>query len=253
MKGTALVLLDLQARRRRVALLVAFAFVFFAAAVVARVAGGHEGHVEFDRLFQIGGYPLISGMLLIGWLLGRFGMIAAFVMLAGVCSSDRADGTARLLQARPGSPVTIYLARFFARALVAFVIAALLMPLFDFVMLGRWAGPMTFALIGTYVLLFGALTFLLSVWTRADAWIAVLLSMLAMVWYSLRRGDLLAGVAPGLREIITVLLPPHGAILEIEQAYAQELAMPWDAAMIVLVYAALALLLGCVGLTRREV
>ncbi len=253
MKGTALVLLDLQARRRRIALLVAFAFVFFAAAVVARVAAGQEGHVEFDRLFQIGGYPLISGMLLIGWMLGRFGMIAAFVMLAGVCSSDRADGTARLLHARPGSAVGVYLARFAARALVAFAVAALLMPLFDLVMLGRWAGPSTFVLIGTYVLLFGALTFLLSVWTRADAWIAVLLSMVAMVWYSLRRGDLLAGTAPGLREIITVLLPPHGAILEIEQAYAQELVLPWNAVSIVLIYAALALLLGCVGLTRREV
>src|SRR5690606_8214888 len=99
---------------------------------------------------------------------------------------------------------------------------------------------------------FGALTFLLSVWTRADAWIAVLLSMLAMVWYSLRRGDLLAGVAPGLREIITLLLPPHGAILEIEQAYAQGLVLAWGGAMIVLVSAALAMLLGCVGLTDRE-
>ncbi len=253
MKGAALVWLDLRARRRRIALLVAFAFVFFAAALVARIAAGDEGHVEFDRLFQIGGYPLISGMLLLGWMLGRFGMVAAFVMLAGVCSSDRDDGTARLLVTRPVSPVGIYLTRFAARSLVAFAIAALLMPAFDLVMLGRWAGPSTFILIGTYVLLFGALTFLLSVWTRADAWIAVLLSMLAMIWYSLRRGDLLAGTAPGLREIITVLLPPHGAILEIEQAYAQELAIPGTAVTLALTYAALALVVGCVALTRREV
>ncbi len=253
MKSAALVVLDLRARRRRIALLVAFAFVFFAAAIVARVAAGHEGHVEFDRLFQIGGYPLISGMLLIGWMLGRFGMVAAFVMLAGVCSSDREDGTARLLFTRPVSPVGIYLMRFLARSAVAFAIAALLLPAFDLVMLGRWAGPPTFVLIGTYVLLFGSLTFLLSVWTRADAWIAVMLTIFAMIWYSLRRGDLLAGTAPGLREVITALLPPHGAILEIEQAYAQELALPWTAVALVLTYAALALVVGCVGLVRREV
>jgi len=252
-KSSDLIALDLRAKRRHIVLLIAFACVFFAAAVMARVAAGHEGHVEFDRLFQIGGYPLISGMLLLGWMLGRFGMIAAFVMLAGVCSSDRADGTARLLGARPVSSVGIYLTRFAARSIVAFVIAALLMPVFDFVMLGRWAGPTTFVLIGAYVLLFGALTFLLSVWTRADAWIAVLLSMVAMVWYSLRRGDMLANTAPGLREIITVLLPPHGAILEIEQAYAQDLVLPWTAVALVLTYAALALVIGCVGLTRREV
>lgn len=253
MKGAGLLLLDLRARRRRIGLLVAFALVFVAAALTARVAGGHEGHVEFDRLFQIGGYPLISGMLLLGWVLGRFGMIATFVMLAGVCSSDREDGTARLLYARPVSPLRIYLARYAVRSLIAFVIAAALLPVFDLIMLGRWAGASTFVLVATYVATFGALTFLLSAWTRADAWLALLLTILAMIWYALRRGDLLAGTAPGIRELVTVLLPPHGAILELEQAYAQDLALPWAAVAMALIYAALMLLLGAASLLRREV
>ena len=248
-----MLLLALRARRRRIGLLVAFAFVFLAAAATARVAAGHEGHVEFDRLFQIGGYPLISGMLLLGWLLGRFGMIAAFVMLAGIYSADRSDGTARLLYARPVSPVRIYFTRFAALALAAFLISAALMPVFDLVMLGQWAGPMTFVLIGAYVLAFGALTFLLSVWTRGDAWVALLLTLLAMVWHSLRRGDLLAGTAPGLREIITILLPPHGAIVEIEQAFAQALPVPWAAVGFVVIYSMLLLVLAGVSILRREI
>jgi hypothetical protein len=248
-----LILLALRARRERIALLVAFSAVFLAAAVTARVVGGHEGHVEFDRLFQIGGYPLISGMLLIGWLLGRFGMLAAFVMMAGVFSSDRADGTARLLYARPMSPLRIYFTRFAVFALAAFAIAAVLMPLFDLIMLGHWAGPLTFVLIGCHILTFGSLTFLLSVWTRADVWMALLLTLIAMVWHALRRGDLLGGTAPGIREAITVFLPPHGALLEIEQAFAQSLAVPWSAVLFVSLYAALLLTAAAVSLLRREV
>lgn len=252
MRDIGMLVLALRARRRRLLLLVAFALVFLAAGLTARFSAGHDGHVEFDRLFQIGGYPLISGMLLLGWLLGRFGMIATFVMLAGIYSGDRADGTARLLYARPMSPVRLYFARFAVLSLAAFAVSAVLMPLFDFIMLGSWAGTMTFVLIAAYVLAFGSLTFLLSVWTRADAWLALLLALLAMVWHSLRRGDLLAGMAPGIREVVTFLLPPHGAILEIEQAFAQSLPVPWMAVVFVLMYAGLLLLLAGVSLMRRE-
>ena len=253
MSGMPLIVLALRARRQRIALLIAFAFVFLAAAVTARVVGGHEGHVEFDRLFELGGYPLISGMLLIGWLLGRFGMLATFVMLAGVFSSDRADGTARLIYARPISPMRVYFTRFFVFALAAFTISALLMPLFDVIMLGRWAGPSTFVLIGCYVLTFGSLTFLLSIWTRADAWLAVMLALIAMIWHALRRGDVLGGTAPGIRELITILLPPHGALVQVEQAFAQSLPVPWVAVLFVVMYSALLLLLAAASLMRREV
>ena len=129
MRDAPLILLALRARRQRIWLLVAFSLVFLAAAATARLVGGHDGHVEFDRLFQIGGYPLISGMLLIGWLLGRFGMLATFVMLAGVFSSDQADGTARLVYARPISPLRVYFVRYTVLSAAAFAISAVLMPL----------------------------------------------------------------------------------------------------------------------------
>lgn len=253
MRDAGLIVLALRARRQRIALLVVFSFVFLAAAATARLVGSHDGHVEFDRLFQVGGYPLISGMLLIGWLLGRFGMLAAFVMLAGIFSSDRADGSARLIYARPVSPLRVYFVRFAVLSLAAFAISAVLMPLFDLIMLGRWAGPMTFVLIGCYVLTFGSLTFLLSVWTRADVWLALLLALLAMVWHALRRGNLLDGTAPGIREAITVLLPPHGAILEVEQAFAQSLPVPWIAVLFVALYSTLLLVFAAISLQRREV
>lgn len=251
MRTLPLLLLALRARRRRIALLLAFALLFLAAGLTARLATGQDGHVEFDELFRIGGYPLVSGMLLLGWLLGRFGMVAALVMLAGVYSADRADGSARLLLARPIGPVPLYFGRFALLSLAAFALSAVLMPLFDLIMLGRWGGGMTFVLIASYVLTFGSLTFLLSVWTRADAWLALLLALAAMVWHALRRGDLLAGTPPGVREVITLLLPPHGAIIQIERAFAQAQPVPWPAFFFIVLYAAMILVLTAVSLNRR--
>ena len=42
-------------------------------------------------------------ILLIGWLVGRFPMIAALVLMQGAFSSDRAAGYARLYAVRPRS------------------------------------------------------------------------------------------------------------------------------------------------------
>src|SRR5690606_7252308 len=144
-----------------------------------------------------------------------------------------------------------YFGRFVLLSLAAFALSAVLMPLFDLIMLGRWGGPMTFVLIASYVLTFGSLTFLLSVWTRADAWLALLLALAAMVWHALRRGDLLAGTPPGVREVITLLLPPHGAIIQIERAFAQAQSVPWPAFFFVVLYAAMILVLTAASLNRR--
>ena len=56
-----------------------------------------------------------------------------------------------------------------------------------------------------------------------------------------------------MREALTVLLPPQGALLQLEQAFAGDLAVPWFALAYVAVYAALALVVAGVIAARREI
>jgi hypothetical protein len=249
-----LVLLHLRALQRRILVLLAFALAFLAAAGTARlVTGSHSGHVELDRIFEIGGAPLASALLLLGWVIGRFPMIAALVLAAGLFSQDRSGGHARLYYVRPVSPLTVYGARFLGLMLLAFVLSAALMPAFDVIMLGQWAGPNTLILIAAYVIVYGSLVALLSVWTRGDAWIALLLAIFAIVWHALRTSGAVDTTPPGVREVVTLILPPHGALFAIETAFAQMQPIPWYAFRYVSLYGAVLLILAGVSITQREV
>lgn len=249
-----LAMLHLRALRGRLLVLLAFTAVFLAAAATARlVSGGPDGHVELDRIFEIGGAPLASALLLLGWTIGRFPMIAVLVLMAGVVSHDRATGHARLYFTRPASALGLYAVRFIVLALIAFVMSALLVPVFDVIMLGHWAGPNTLLLIAAYVITYGSITALLSAWTRGDAWIALLLGILAIVWHSLRAGGVLENTPPGVREVVTLLLPPHGALFEIESAFAQAGPPPLDAFLYILVYGTVLIALAGISIAQREV
>ena len=247
-----LALLELSARRRRILALLAFAAVFLAAAATVATLGRADDHMELDRLFQIGGYPLISGVLLVGWLLGRFPLIATLVLMNGVVAGDRTDGQARVLAARPVAPALIYGARFAVLAGVAFAICAVLMPLFDLIMLGEWAGPATLVLVLAHVLVWGGLTTLLSVFTSLDAWVALLLAVLAMVWAALAGADMLPVTTP-LVELVAFALPPQTQLFALEAAFGELEPIPWGAFAFVAGYAAVALILAGVFVGRREV
>lgn len=253
MSALALAGLALRARRRRVLALLAFAAVFLAAALTARllVSRGEGGQIEMDRLFIVGGYPLVSALLLLGWVLGRYPLVATLVMLAGVVSHDRAEGYARVYGVRPASPRRIYAVRAALLCAVAFAVSAVLMPVFDLIMLGTWAGPATFVLILAYVLVYGGMVALLSVWTRGDAWIALLLALLALVWDALRRADALM-IPPGLRDLVTFVLPPQAAFLALEGAFGTLQPIPWDAFAYVAGYGAVLWLLAAVSVGWRE-
>lgn len=253
MTAATLALLELRARRRRIAALLAFAGLFLAAGLTARLfVAGEDGHVEADRLFVIGGYPLVSALLLLGWLLGRFPVIATLVLTAGLFSHDRAEGYARLYAVRPASPLRVYGTRFAVLAGVAFAISAALMPTFDILMLGTWAGPATLVLILAHVLAFGGLTALLSVWTRGDAWIAALLAIAALVWEALRSAGALA-FPPGVRDVVGFILPPQAAIFRLEEAFGNVQPIPWDAFAYVAGYGIVTLVLAALAVRRREV
>lgn len=253
MSAAALAWLAVRARRKRVLALVAFASLFLLAGLAARLlVADEEGHVNADQLFLVGGYPLVSALLLMGWLLGRFPLLAVLVLMAGVVSHDRAEGYTRLHAVRPASLLRLYGVRFAVLAALAFAISAVLMPAFDLLLLGEWAGPATLVLILAYVLAFGGLTALLSVWTRADSWITLLLFIAALVWDALRRAEALP-VPPGVRDFVAFALPPQAALLQLEGAFANVEPIPWAAFFYVAGYGAVMLALAALSLRGREI
>lgn len=246
--------LSLRSRMRRLLGLGAFGLLFLLAGATARVfTGSAHGHVELERLFELGGTTLVSALLLLGWLIGRFPMIAVLVLMSGVFSDDRERGYTRLFAARPNSMIVLYGARMLMFVLIAFILSAVLIPGFDLLILNEWTGTGVFALIAAQVLVYGALTALLSVATRADAWIALFLGLLATVWYALRRMDFFQSTPPLIRETISVLLPPQGALLQVEGAFAGAQPVPTQAMLYIAIYSLLVLIFAGVALARREI
>jgi hypothetical protein len=251
---SSFLLLSVRTRLRRILGLGAFGVVFLAAGATARAfTGSAHGHVELERLFELGGTTLVSALLLLGWLIGRFPMIAVLVLMSGVFSDDRERGHARLYAVRPGSMILLYGARMLMLALIAFAMSVILIPAFDLLILNEWSGAGMFALIAAQILVYGSITALLSVATRADAWIALFLGLLATVWYALRRMDFFQSAAPFIRETVSVLLPPQGALVRVEAAFATARPVPPDALLYIALYSLLVMILAGVALARREI
>lgn len=245
--------LFLRTRLRRILALVAFALLFVGAGLTARMlVGTEDGHVEMGQLYLVGGYPLVSTLLLLGWLLGRYPLIATLTLMSGIVSEDRISGMSRLYAVRPKSLTMMYVVRFLAVTGMSFGLGALLLPLFDLMLLGTWAGYATLILIVSYVAVYGSLCFLLSVWMRNEVWVALGLSFAAMLWDALLRAGKLAGAAPGIREVVAIILPPQGALFQIESAFGSIQAIPWGSFYYVLAYAAILLAAAVVSLRIRE-
>ena len=247
----AFVALSLRSRARRMLAVAVFGVLFLTVAATMRLIGSNEGHVEADALFAIGGYPLVSGVLLIGWLLGRFPIFAVLALVGGIFAVDRTRGWARLYLVRPVSPLRLYAARWAALAAIAFAVCATLMPLFDLLMLGTWAGPATFVLIAAHVLVYGGLVALLSVWTRADIWVTTALAIASIVWDALRRADAL-DIPAGGKSFVSMILPPQAALHQIESAFGQLQPIPWDAFAFCAGYGMVMLILAGLSLEWRE-
>lgn len=238
--------------RRRLFGLGALCVVFLLVATAASLFLRDEhGDVHIDALFVVGGYPAASAVLLLGWLLGRLPLIAVLVLMAGVVSDDRDNGLGRLIAVRPASPVAVYGVRVAILALLAFVLCAAVMPAFDLLMLGEWAGPATLVLILAYVIVYGGLIAFLSVWTRGDAWLALLLAIVAIVWAAFDRAAALP-IAPIMADVIGFALPPQPALFELENAFAELNPIPWDAFAYAAGYGIFFLLLAGLSLARQE-
>ena len=253
MSALRLAAVHLLGMRRRLVALGALSLVFLISALLASIfLRDDHGDVHIDALFAVGGYPAASGLLLVGWLVGRLPLIALVVLMAGVISDDRANGVARLVAVRPVSPVLVYGARVALLAALAFAVCALVMPLFDVLMIGEWAGPATLVLIAAYIVAYGGLIAFLSAWTRGDAWLALLLAVVAIIWSAFDRAAVLP-VAPVFGEVITFLLPPQPALFELEGAFADLEPIPWDAFAYCVGYGGFFLLLAGLSVRQRQI
>ena len=67
------------------------------------------------------------------------------------------------------------------------------------------------------------------------------------------RGGMLADAPIGITQLVTMILPPQGALNAIEDAFGMATAIPWNAFLYVCAYSALVLVLAAVALARREI
>jgi hypothetical protein len=251
---TSLVWLEIYSRRKRIAALALFGALYLIGAVAARVIGtGEHGQVEPDKLMMVGGYPLLSAFLLSGWSIGRFPIVIVLVMVGGLFSADVRAGYTRLYAATRVRILALYAFRLLLLMLLAFALAATVLPVFDYIILRKPSGLQLYVLTAAYVLVFGSLTALFSVFTKADAWAALFAWIAATVWYALLRGGLLDRVPQLLTQAISVVLPPQAALNTIENAFGNGQAVPWGAFLYVCMYAAIILLIAGLALTRREI
>lgn len=253
MSALRLAVVHVSAMRRRLFALAALCVVFLLVAAAASIFLRDEhGDVHIDALFAVGGYPAASAMLLLGWMLGRLPLIALLLLMGGIISDDRTNGLGRLIHVRPTQPVVVYATRFALLAAITFVVCGIVMPAFDLLMLGAWAGPATLVLIAAYVVAYGGLLAFLSAWTRGEAWLVLLLAMVAIAWSALSRAAALP-VAPVLASVVGFLLPPQPALFELEGAFAELAPIPWDAFLYCVGYGVFFLLLAGASVWRREV
>ena len=253
MRTPALAALHIASMRRRLLALGGLCLVFLlAGGAAATFLKDEHGDVHIDTLFLVGGYPAASALLLLGWLLGHLPLVAILVLMAGVIGDDRDSGLARLIAVRPVSPLAVYGTRAALLAAIVFVVCGIVMPAFDLLMLGTWAGPATLVLILAYVFAYGGLITFLSAWTRGDAWLTLLLAILAIVWSAFDRAATLP-LAPALARLVGFLLPPQPALFELENAFAELQAIPWDAFAFCVGYGLFFIVLAGVSVARREI
>lgn len=230
-------------RRWRVLGLAAGALALLGVAVLAAVlARGPDGRVLIGPLLDAGGSGLVSALVFTGWLVGRFPLLAA-VVLAGGVTRELADETSTEPW-RWAAPLAVTMAS-------AFALGTGLLPVFDLVLLGAWGGLATPVYVAAQVLVFGALTAFISLWTRWDGWFALLLAAAAMGWHYLAE----TGLGPDwpiLGDLVSFLLPPQRALVALEEAFAGVQPIPWPAFAYAVGYAAALLLITALVLRRRS-
>ncbi|HUE97581.1 MAG TPA: hypothetical protein VMN39_13050 [Longimicrobiaceae bacterium] len=219
--------------------------VAFAALVFYLQEPGFHQHEGFDPM------AVALGPLGISATLANLAGLSMIILLAGMVSTDRREGYTRLLFAQPTSPLAYYGLRWGLAYLISFTAAVALLLVGQVLawgaFLGGWSGLVLPLLSG---LVYGSLIFFFSViLPRGDAWVVFALLLPTFIPEIL---DLvLQSAAPGVRQLVTFLLPPQGALQNVWEGLVLE-SFGWGGAAFAAAYGAIFLAAAAVILKLRE-
>ncbi len=141
--------------------------------------------------------------------------LACIILMAGFVSTDRRRGYAQLYFSHPTRPLAFYALRWALAGALAVVVAAVFLPLGQWVAWGEvrggWSG-LWLALLSV-VVWGGLMAFLSAALPRGDAWVAAV--MLLPTFYPPLLTVLQQAINPGGYRLLLFLLPPQWAFQDV--------------------------------------
>lgn len=206
---------------------------------------GFHQHDEFDL------QALYLGPLGISSTISYFAALTMIILLGGQISRDRQMGYSRLLFAHPVTPLSYYGLRLGIAYLVAIVGSVLFLAFGQIIAWGTfprgWMGLLLPLL--TALVYGGLVTFLSVVMPRGDAVTAFLLFLPTFLPAILEIG--LANASLSVRQLVLIILPPHGAVARVWEALLDG-RIAWIPALYVAAYGLVLLVAAGVILRMRE-
>ena len=188
----------------------------------------------------------------LSYTLANLAGLTMLILLAGFIADDRRRGYYRLYFSHPTRPLSFYALRW----LLAFAVAMAAAFLFQVVgQLAAWGevrvGPRVLIHPFLFAIVYGGLVaFLSAALPRADAWVALALFFFTDFWLS-DAVQLMQPFTPGVRRLLSFLLPPHVALTEVYLGIvAQQVA--WGAALYAAGYGLFWMILAGVLVSARE-
>ncbi len=215
------------------------------AALLYALEPGFHQHEEFDL------QSLYLGPLGVSATISYFAALTMIILLGGRISRDRQMGYTRLLFANPVSPVTYYGLRLAIAYAVAMIGSVLFLAVGQVIAWGTtprgWMGLLLPLL--TALVYGGLVTFLSAVMPRGDTFTAFLFFLPTFVPGILDVS--LANASLPVRQIVLLILPPHGAVARVWEGLLDG-QIAWIPALYAAAYGLILLVAAGVVLRTRE-
>ena len=192
------------------------------------------------------------GALGVSATLANLAALSMLVLLGGFISGDRRSGRFRSYLSHPVSPLALYGLRWLLAAVLTLIVCAGFLVIGQLVAWGEYRGGTSGLWLAAIsaVVYGGLLAFLSALLPRGDAWAALGAYFATYLWLTL----LAVGaepLTPGIRQLITLILPPQTAMQDIYEGLVGGWAA-WGAAGFSLGYGVVMLIGAGVVLRLRE-
>jgi hypothetical protein len=180
--------------------------------------------------------------------LSYFAGLSMIILLGGFISTDRREGYTRIFFSSPTRPLAFYGLRWIVALMIALTGAALFLVIGQVIAWGEFRGGFSGLLLALVsALVYGGLmAFLSATLPRGDGWIAFLMILPTFIPQIFSYG--LAGLPPFVRQVVQVVMPPHGALQVIWQGLLEG-TLAWGAIGFATGYAAF-WLIGAIAILR---